>query len=167
RLQAMRSVHARMLRNALHDSSADRSRQEVDVSQQVSGGSWLPLGAKKSFIDLCGRSRDSIEQAQQRNDEIHAMSVASSAQLNAEFGFSSVADVPSDVRKYTEDLNLIERNYVQYSGSSQAFRSAQPGFQEQFRRMSISRSRVVFETVSNDIELWNKTASAQVDSQLR
>lgn len=167
RLQAMRSVHARMLRNALHDLSADRLRQEVDVLQQVLGGSWLPLGAKKSFIDLCGRLRDLIEQAQQRNDEIHAMLVASYAKLNAEFGFSLVADVPLDVRKYTEDLNLIERNYVQYLGLSQAFRLAQPGFQEQFRRMLISRLRVVFETVSNDIELWNKTASAQVDSQLR
>jgi hypothetical protein len=167
RLQAMRSVHARMLRNALHDLSSDRLRQEVDVLQQVLGGSWLPLGAKKSFIELCGRLRDLIEQAQQRNDEIHAMLVASYSKLNAEFGFSLVADVPLDVRKYTEDLNLIERNYVQYLGLSQAFRLAQPGFQEQFRRMLISRLRVVFETVSNDIELWNKTASAQVDSQLR
>ncbi|MBI5926196.1 MAG: dynamin family protein [Aquabacterium sp.] len=167
RLQAMRSVHARMLRNALHELSADRLRQEVDVLQQVLGGSWLPLGAKKSFIDLCARLRDLIEQAQQRNDEIHAMLVASYAKLNAEFGFSLVADVPLDVRKYTDDLNLIERNYVQYLGLSQAFRLAQPGFQEQFRRMLISRLRVVFETVSNDIELWNKTASAQVDSQLR
>lgn len=167
RLQAMRSVHARMLRNALQDLSSDRLRQEVDVLQQVLGGSWLPLGAKKSFIELCGRLRELIEQAQQRNDEIHAMLVASYAKLNAEFGFSLVADVPLDVRKYTEDLNLIERNYVQYLGLSQAFRLAQPGFQEQFRRMLISRLRVVFETVSNDIELWNKTASAQVDSQLR
>jgi hypothetical protein len=33
--------------------------------------------------------------------------------------------------------------------------------------MLVSRLRVVFETVSNDIELWNKTASSQVDSQLR
>lgn len=167
RLQAMRSVHARMLRNVLQELSADRIRQEVDVLQQVLGGSWLPLGAKKSFIELCGRLRDIIEQAQQRNDEIHAMLVASFSKLNAEFGFSLVADVPLDVRKYTDDLNLIERNYVQYLGLSQAFRLAQPGFQEQFRRMLISRLRVVFETVSNDIELWNKTASAQVDSQLR
>jgi len=167
RLQAMRSVHARMMRNVLHDLSADRLRQEVDVLQQVLGGSWLPLGAKKSFVEMCARLRALIEQAQQRNDEIHSMLVASYAKLNAEFGFSLVADVPLDVRKYTDDLNLIERNYVQYLGLSQAFRLAQPGFQEQFRRMLISRLRVVFETVSNDIELWNKTASAQVDSQLR
>jgi hypothetical protein len=111
--------------------------------------------------------RGLIDQAQARNDEVHAMLVASFAKLNAEFGFSLVAEVPLDVRKYAEDLNLIERNYVQYLGLSQAFRLAQPGFQEQFRRMLVSRLRVVFETVSNDIELWNKTASAQVDSQLR
>jgi hypothetical protein len=167
RLQAMRSVHARMLRNVLHDLSSERLRREVDVLQQVMGSSWLPLGAKKAFIDLCGRLRDLIEQAQLRNDEVHAMLVASYAKLNADFGFSLVADMSLDVRKYTEDLNLIEHNYVQYLGLSQAFRLAQSGFQEQFRRMLVSRLRVVFETVSNDIELWNKTASAQVDSQLR
>ena len=167
RLHAMRSIHARMLRSALHDLSSERLRQEVDVLHQVLGGSWLPIGARRAFVDLCGRLRALIEQAQQRNDEIHAMLVASFSRLNAEFGFSLVADVPLDVRRYTEDLNLIERNYVQYLGLSQAFRLAQPGFQEQFRRMLISRLRVVFETISNDIELWNKTASAQVDSQLR
>lgn len=167
RLQAMRSVHARMMKDVLRELSSDRLRAEVEVLQQVLGGSWLPLGARKAFIELCARLRGLIEQAQQRNDEVHAMLVASFAKLNAEFGFSLVADKPVDVRKYTDDLNLIERNYVQYLGLSQAFRLAQPGFQEQFRRMLISRLRVVFETVSNDIELWNKTASAQVDSQLR
>ncbi|MDE2592883.1 MAG: dynamin family protein [Burkholderiales bacterium] len=167
RLAAMRSVHARMLKDALAELSADRLRQEVDVLQQVLGGSWLPLGAKKAFIELCGRLRGLIEQSQQRSEEIHSMLVASFSKLNAEFGFSLVADVPLDVRKYADDLSLIERNYVQYLGLGQAFRLAQPGFQEQFRRMLISRLRVVFETVSNDIELWNKTASAQVDGQLR
>ncbi len=167
RLHAMRSIHARMLRSALQDLSSDRLRQEVDVLQQVLGGSWLPIGARRAFVDLCGRLRLAIEQAQQRNDETHAMLVSSFSRLNAEFGFSLVADAPLNVSRYTEDLNHIERNYVQYLGIGHAFRLAQPGFQEQFRRMLISRLRVVFETVSNDIELWNKTASAQVDGQLR
>jgi len=167
RLHAMRSIHARMLRSALQDLSSEHLRQEVDVLQQVLGGSWLPIGARRAFIELCTRLRNLIEQAQQRNDEIHAMLVASFSRLNAEFGFSLVAEPPLNVRRYADDLQLIERNYVQYLGLSQAFRLAQPGFQEQFRRMLVSRLRVVFETVSNDIELWNKTASAQVDSQLR
>ncbi|HRH18880.1 MAG TPA: dynamin family protein [Aquabacterium sp.] len=167
RLSAMRSVHARMLKEALKDLSADKLRQEVDVLQQVLGGSWLPLGAKRAFIELCGRLRHLVDQAQGRSDEMQAMLVASFAKLNAEFGFSLAVERAVDVRKYRDDLDLIERNYVQYLGLGQAFRLAQPGFQEQFRRMLISRLRVVFETISNDIELWNKTASAQVDGQLR
>jgi hypothetical protein len=167
RLAAMRSVHARMLKEALRDLSADKLRQEVDALHQVLGASWLPLGAKRSFIELCGRLRELVDLAQQRADEMQSMLVASFAKLNAEFGFSLAADQAPDVRKYRDDLDLIERNYVQYLGLSQAFRLAQPGFQEQFRRMLISRLRVVFETISNDIELWNKTASAQVDGQLR
>jgi exonuclease VII large subunit len=38
---------------------------------------------------------------------------------------------------------------------------------EQFRRMLLSKLRVTFENASGEIELWNKSASAQVDSQLR
>ena len=167
RLAAMRSIHARMLRHAVQELSADRVRQEAAALHQLLASGWLPLGAKKAFIELCGRLRDVIEQAQLRSDEIHAMLVASYAKLNAEFGFALDAPAPPHVRRYVEDLNIIESNYVQYLGLSQAFKLAQPSFQEQFRRMLVSRLRVVFETASNDIELWNKTASAQVDSQLR
>jgi predicted nuclease with TOPRIM domain len=38
---------------------------------------------------------------------------------------------------------------------------------EQFRRMLMSKLRVVFENASGELELWNKMASSQVDAQLR
>jgi DNA repair exonuclease SbcCD ATPase subunit len=62
---------------------------------------------------------------------------------------------------------MIEHNYVQYLGITQAIRLSQPKFMEQFRRMLVSKLRVVFENASGELELWNKTASSQVDSQLR
>ena len=65
------------------------------------------------------------------------------------------------------ELTLIQRNYVQYLGLTQALRLSQPKFMEQFRRMLVSKLRVVFENASSELELWNKMASAQVDSQLR
>ncbi|MDP1789108.1 MAG: dynamin family protein, partial [Methylibium sp.] len=64
-------------------------------------------------------------------------------------------------------LDLIERNYVQYLGLTQALKLTQERFLEQFRRMLVSRLRVVFESASGELELWNKTASAQIDTQLR
>ena len=38
---------------------------------------------------------------------------------------------------------------------------------EQFRRMLVSKLRVVFESASGELEMWNKAASSLVDSQLR
>jgi hypothetical protein len=37
---------------------------------------------------------------------------------------------------------------------------------EQFRRMLLSKLRVVFESASSELELWARTASNQVDQQL-
>ncbi len=167
RLQAMRMVHSRMLKNALIDLTSDRLREEVNEMQTAMNSSLLNLGAKKAFISLCSRLRELLEVSQVRANEIHDMLGASFSKLNAEFGFGlSIAKAP-DLARFVQELTLIQRNYVQYLGLTQALRLSQPKFMEQFRRMLVSKLRVVFENASNELELWNKTASAQVDSQLR
>ena len=129
--------------------------------------SILNLGAKKAFLALCERLRNLLVTAQRRNGEIREMLSASFGRLNAEFGFSLAQGKPLDFDRFTSELQLIESNYVQYLGLTLALRLAQPKFMEQFRRMLISKLRVVFENASSELELWNKAVSAQVDSQLR
>lgn len=167
RLQAMRLVHARMLKSALTDMASDRVREEVNEMQSAMSASMLNLGAKKSFLSLCARLRDVLKTSQVRAHEIRDMLDASFTRLNADYGFSlSVAKTP-DIARFVRDLEMIERNYVQYLGLSQALRLSQPKFIEQFRRMLISKLRVVFENASSELELWNKSSSSQVDAQLR
>ena len=166
-LQAMRAVHGRMLKDMLIDLSSDRVRDEVAEMQTSMGASILNLGAKKAFLALCERLRGLLASAQRRNGEIREMLAASFARLNAEFGFSLTQNKPLDFDRFTGELQLIESNYVQYLGLTLALRLAQPKFMEQFRRMLVSKLRVVFENASSELELWNKAVSAQVDSQLR
>jgi hypothetical protein len=166
-LQAMRAVHGRMLKDMLIDLSSDRVRDEVAEMQASMGASILNLGAKKAFLALCERLRNLLATAQRRNGEIREMLAASFGRLNAEFGFSLTQGKPLDFDRFTSELQLIESNYVQYLGLTLALRLAQPKFMEQFRRMLISKLRVVFENASSELELWNKAVSAQVDSQLR
>ena len=73
----------------------------------------------------------------------------------------------ADLDRFAAELDLIEKSYVQYLGLTQALRLSQPKFMEQFRRMLMSKLRVVFENASAELEMWNKSASAQVDAQLR
>ena len=56
-LQAMRAVHAPMLKEMLVDLSSDRVRDEVADMQASMGTSILNLGAKKAFVALCERLR--------------------------------------------------------------------------------------------------------------
>ena len=166
-LQAMRAVHGRMLKDVLVDLSSDRVRDEVAEMQSRMGSAMLAFGAKRAFLELCERLRGLLVQAQRRNSEIREMLLASFARLNAEFGFSLAPGKPLDFDRFTNELQLIESNYVQYLGLTLALRLAQPKFMEQFRRMLVSKLRVVFENASSELELWNKAVSAQVDAQLR
>ena len=166
-LQAMRAVHTRMLKDATVGLSSDRLREQLSIMQTGLQGSFFKLGAKKAFITLCERLRGLMSEAQRANGEIRDMLGASFARLNAEFGFSLALVKGPDLDRFTDELGLIERNYVKYLGLSQALRLSQPKFMEQFRRMLMSKLRVVFENASGELEMWNKSASAQVDSQLR
>ena len=105
--------------------------------------------------------------AKARQAEIHQMLTASFTLLNTDYGFSLQLTPPPAFDRFVREIDSLERNYVQYLGLSRALRLAQPRFMEQFRRMLVSKLRVVFENASGELELWNKAASAQVDSQLR
>ena len=167
RLHAVRSVHSRLLVEALNGLSSDRLRDEVMQMQQAMHASLLNLGAKRAFTALCERLRKHLSLAQARGSDIHAMLSASFTRLNAEFGFGLALAAGPALDRFTRDLELIERNYVQYLGLTQALRLSNPTFMEQFQRMLLSKLRVVFETACSELELWSKTARAQVDSQLR
>jgi hypothetical protein len=167
RLQALRVVHSRMLKDMLVGLSSDRLREEVSQMQSEMSASLLNLGAKKAFVGLCRRLRGLLDAGQASGNEIRDMLGASFTKLNAEFGFALALPAGPDMARYANELSLIERNYVQYLGLTQALRLSQPKFMEQFRRMLVSKLRVVFENASGELELWSKGASAQVDSQLR
>jgi hypothetical protein len=166
-LAALRAVHTRMLKELLTGISGEPLRKHVEAMIGAIRDSLLKLGARRSFTHLFVELRSLFDVAHKRGQDIRDMLAASYTRLNTDFGFSLVVAPSPDLARFRDDLALIERNYVQYLGLSQAMRLAQPRFLEQFRRMLLSRLRVVFENASGEIELWNRTASAQVDGQLR
>jgi Dynamin family len=167
KLQALRAVHGRLLRDQLLGLASDTLRDEVAQMQDEASATLFNLGAKKAFAALAKRLRLRVTKARERGQEIQDMLQASFKQLNSEFGFAlSVTRLPS-LERTDRELDLIERSYVQYLGLSNALRLAEPRFMEQFRRMLLSKLRMAFENASGDIELWHKAASNQVDSQLR
>ena len=167
RLAALRAVHARMLKETLVPLSSERLRDEVAQMQTAIDSTLFNLGAKKAFTGLCERLRAALRDTRARGEEVHQMLGGSFKQLNSDFGFALTLLRAPDLNRYVADLDLIERSYGQYLGLKHAIRLSEPRFMEQFQRMLLSKLRMVFENASNEIELWNRQATSQIDSQLR
>ena len=165
RLSAVRAVQARMLRGIVGRLSSDSLRSEVAVMQSSIGA--FSIGARQAFATLFERLRTRVSQAMSQTGEMRQMLDASFLQLNAEFGFAFTLTPPPDLKSFKSELDLLDRNYSRYLGLSQAWRIATPGFAEQFRRMLLSKLRVVFESAAGELEIWARSASNQVDVQLR
>jgi hypothetical protein len=167
RLAAVRAVQARMLRGVLARLAAEGLRSEVSLLQSSIAGGPLAIGARKAFAALFERLRTRIAQAATQADELRQMLDASFLQLNADFGFAFTLSVPPALDNFRHELNLLDRSYGRYLGFTQSWRLAMPGFAEQFRRMLLSKLRVVFESAAGELEMWSKSATNQIDVQLR
>jgi hypothetical protein len=167
KLQALRAVHARMGKDAVLNLSNDRVREVVDTLSKALEASVLNLGTKKAFAQMCADVRAHVKAAEVRSGEISEMLQASFDRLNAEFGFALALVSAPALQRVHDEVTTIERNYAKYLGISQAIKMGQPRFIEHFRRMLLSKLRVLFESASAEFDIWSKAVSAQIDAQLK
>jgi len=167
KLGALRMVQARILKSVLALLSAEALRREMAAMQSAMSARPFNLGGRAAFDMLMSRVRTALSKAQSQTEEMRQMLEGSFRQLNTDFGFAfSLVPLPP-MTPFAEEIDRIEHNYSRYLGLGQALRMATPGFAEQFRRMLLSKLRVVFENAAGEIELWSKAAQGQVEVQLR
>ena len=125
------------------------------------------LGAKKAFAALFERLRQRVVAARQQGAEALDLLDGSFKQLNSEFGFSLVLAPAPDLSECGRQLDALEQNYVHYLGLSNALRLSDDRFMEPFRRMLLDKLQTAFAGALTDIANWHRSASSQLESQLR
>ena len=167
RIQAVRSVHLKLLKDVFALLGTNHLKAEVAQLGEALRQPGIKLGVKKVYGDAFDRLRAGLQQAQRLADEVQDMLGSSFRSLNAEFGFSLQLPQKLDVVRFAQELDVIERNHLQYLGLTNIFRLAQPEFAERLAKAVMSRLRGVYDDASSEVELWNKSAAAQLDGQLR
>ncbi len=167
KIQAVRSVHLKLLRDILESLSAKALKGLLAGLAQGLRQKGLKLGVKKQYADTFDRLRSVLDVAQANATEIQAMLAGTFRQLNAEFGFSLQIPQPIQLDQFVLDLVRIERSHVQYLSVGNVLKLVQPEFAERLVRALSSRLRAVFESAANDLELWSNATMAQLDAQLR
>ncbi len=167
KIHAVRSVHLKLLREVFDSLSATTLKAEMAELNTALHQKGLKLGIKKAYGETFDRLRAIFRKVQSLCAEIQAMLAATFRQLNGEHGFSLQAPGEPQLASYVQDLDMVERGHLQYLGLGNAFRLAQSEFADRLVRALATRLRSIHETALGDVELWSKTAAAQLDAQLR
>ena len=167
KIHAVRSVHLKLLREVFNLLGTPTLKTELTELTHTLKQPGIKFGVKKAYGQTFSRLRDALQKAESTSGEIHTMLMASFRQLNTEFGFSLQAPKAPELVRYENDLDLIERSHLQYLGVTNIIKLSQPDFSERLVRALSTRLRVVYESALGEVELWNKSAAAQLDAQLR
>lgn len=167
KIHAVRSVHLKLLREVFGILGSGALKKEMAQLTDALMQKGLKLGVKRAYGETFDRLRGNLQKVQTLCAEIQSMLVASFGLLNTEYGFS--LQVPSEpgMARFLTELDTIERNHLQYLGVGNAFKLAQPEFSDRLVRALSTRLRSVHESALAEVELWSKTAAAQLDAQLR
>ncbi|MBP6405451.1 MAG: dynamin family protein [Proteobacteria bacterium] len=167
KIHAVRSVHLKLLREVFTLLGTGTLKAEMGELTSALRQPGIKLGVKKAYSQTFDRLREGLRKAQATSVEIQNMLGGTFRQLNAEYGFSLQAPQEPDLARYIRDLDLVERSHTQYLGVGNALKLAQPEFADRLVRALATRLRVVYESALGEVELWNKSAAAQLDAQLR
>ena len=167
KIHAVRSVHLKLLREVFQLLGTSTLKAEMAELTNALRQPGIKLGVRKAYEHTFDRLRAGLRKAQSTSAEIQSMLTGTFRQLNAEYGFSLQAPREPDLARYERDLDLVERSHHQYLGVGNALRLAQPEFADRLVRALATRLRVIYESALGEVELWNKSAAAQLDAQLR
>lgn len=167
RILALRTVHLRLMNQAFQYLGATSQRRELEQLAQALEHSGLKLGVRKVYASTFERLRELGDKVRAAATEVQTMLGASFKELNAEFGFSLLPPEPLQLHDFEMALTQLEQSYLQYLGFGHVLKLANPLFGERLIKALGMRLRSIFENAANDLDLWSKAATAQLDAQLK
>lgn len=167
KIHAIRSVNLRLLQELFQLLGSKTLKQELLELNESLERNGLKLGMRRIYGQTFERLHAITRQALKQAEEIRSMLTATYKELNAEYGFSLQAPAALNLSEFSNDLRAIEANYQQYLGISQMVRLSSAKYSQRLIKALAMRLRTSFESAANEVDLWNKSATAQLDAQLK
>lgn len=167
RIQAMRSVHLKLLKEVFALLGNQHLKSEMAQFAQALKQPGIKLGLRKVYREAFGRLQRGLVDAQAKAAEVQDMLGATFRELNAEYGFALQLPPALALDVHARELEVIEHNHLQYLGLTNVFRLNQPEFADRLAKAVMSRLKSLYEGAASELEAWNKSAATQIDSQLR
>ena len=167
KIRAIRNVHLKLLRDLFNLLGSSTLKQELLALNEALVQKGPKLGVRRIYAHTFARLNSICAQAQTAAQEIQSMLAATYKDLNAEFGFSLQPPPSLNFSDFVTDLQSIEQNYQQYLGFGHAIRLSSSQYSQRLVKALAMRLRTAFESGANEVDLWSKSATSQLDAQLK
>ncbi|WP_165392812.1 dynamin family protein [Corticibacter populi] len=163
----LRAAQNKLLNQAFHELGGKTIKRELAELAAQLQGKMLTLGFQKPYLKTFARLQEVLEGSQDIAGQIQRMLAESYVSLNTEFGFSLAAPATLDLSAFKADLQKIAESNRHMFSVGNAFKMSSGEFADRLVAAIAMRLRAVFEAAANEMELWSKASTAQLDIQLK
>ncbi|MBN8743780.1 MAG: dynamin family protein [Thiomonas arsenitoxydans] len=164
---ALRAVNNRMLEQLRERFAAKSVLHDLEQLESRMGGALLKVGVKGELARIGADLRKRLVDAETQIEEIRQMLAAAFTRANSEFGFTVTAPRVLRLSGLMQEFDRVVNAYTEHLSGVNWLKLQNNAYTLRTLRTLSSRVRDLFERALRDIENWDRSAIAQLDSQVR
>ena len=164
---ALRAVNNRMLEQLRERFAAKSVLQDLEQLESRMGSALVKLGVKGELTRISAELRNRLVEAETLIEEIRQMLAAAFTRANSEFGFTVSAPRVLRLSGLMQEFDRMAQAYTEHLSGANWLKLQNNAYTLRTLRGMSSRVRDLFERALRDIENWDRSAIAQLDSQVR
>ncbi len=164
---ALRAVNSRML-DQLRERFGEASLLH-DLNRLIArvGQATIKVGVKAELDAIFKDLRQRLVDAETQVEEIRQMLASAFDRVNADFGFTVAPPRVLRLHAHIEAFDRMAHTYGEHLSGSNWFRLQSSAYATRTLRSLSARVRELFERALGDVENWDRSAVAQLDTQVR
>lgn len=167
KLQGTRAVFARLSAEVFDHLGMDILKAAVREAREGMDGSIFSAGMRDAVKRFFEQVRANLVLSGQKTDEITEMMTVMYRKFSTEHGMALSTPMPFSLKKYLEEISLIEHVYQKQFGATALMTTPQVVIMQKFFDSIASRVKQSFLIANRDVEAWLKVVMAPLESQIK
>ncbi|MGE0073498.1 MAG: hypothetical protein AB7S55_10630, partial [Thiomonas sp.] len=164
---ALRAVNNRMLDTLRERFAATAVLHDLEQLQARMSRALLKVGVKTELARISADLRARLVDAETQIEEIRQMLAAAFQRANSQFGFTVSAPRVLRLNALIQEFDRMAAAYTDHLSGVNWLKLQNNAYALRTLRAIAARVRDLFERALRDIENWDRSAIAQLDSQVR
>ena len=164
---ALRAVNNRMLDTLRERFAATAVLHDLEQLQARMSRALLKVGVKTELARISADLRARLVDAETQIEEIRQMLAAAFQRANSQFGFTVSAPRVLRLNALIQEFDRMAAAYTDHLSGVNWLKLQNNAYALRTLRAMAARVRDLFERALRDIENWDRSAIAQLDSQVR